>query len=182
MGDADCVVLGSVSSKVRRWVGGTDPSFYSAFKLPFLLQPVSYILHFYTCHLKKKKKPHPLLIVQPENHGSGTAILIPAELLQHAAASLALSPLLRCWHLLPRGGSGRPGDRSVAPAHLFPPAAHRAQHNPQHRHSTKNCLGGRPVSQEPYEVCWPGDTLLGNAFPETPTEPFWNLPPSALLT
>ena len=63
------------------------------------------------------KKSHPLLIVQPENHGSRMDILIPEELLQHRAASLALSPLLRCWFLLPRGGWGRPGDRNIVPAH-----------------------------------------------------------------
>lgn len=123
--------------------------------LPLCLQgsipPSACFIYIAFLHMSfEEKKPHPLLIVQPENHGSGTAILIPAELLQHAAASLALSSLLRCWRLLPRGGWGCPGDRSVAPAHLFPPAAHRAQHDPQHRHSTKKCPGGRPVSQEPY--------------------------------
>ena len=155
MGDANCIVLGSVSSQVRQGVGGMDPSFSSALKLSFCLLPVSYILHFYkTCHLKKKKiedkKSHPLLIVQPENHGSRMDILIPEELLQHRAASLALSPLLRRWCLLPRGGWGRPGDRNIVPAHWFPPAAHRARHDPRYCHSMKKCLGRCPVSQEPH--------------------------------
>ena len=120
--------------------------------LPFCLQasilPSACFIYIAFLHMSfEEKKSHPLLTVQPENHGCRTAILTPAELLQHTAASLAI---LRCWRFLPRGGWGCPGDRSVAPAHLFPPAAHRAQHDPQHRHSMKKCPGGRPVSQEPH--------------------------------
>lgn len=124
----------------------------------------------------EEKKSHPLLIVQPENHGSRMDILIPAELLQHMAASLALSPLLRCWRLLPRGGWGPVLSCPV----LF--LSWGQEHRPCPLIPTCCTQGPARPSVLPLREEMPGRTssltgttlsvaagghLLGNAFPET---------------
>lgn len=113
--------------------------------------------------------------VHLENHGSRTVIPNPTELFQLMFTSLAPPLLLKCWRLLPRGGWWCPGDRNLAPAHLFPSAAHKAQPRPSVLPTPwRNARAG--VQSHKNHKHGRSETLLGKVFPEKVKEPFWNLP------
>lgn len=69
--------------------------------------------------------------------------------------------------------------QDVAPPPDCLPAAHRAQHDPQHRHSMKKCPGGHPVLTGTILSVLAGGHPAWKCISWETQEPFWNLPPSA---
>lgn len=85
-----------------------------------------FMLHFYTCHLKKKQpqllKEYSLKTTAPGPLFQSLAVSFPGIF-----TALKSSIVLKCVTHLPRGGWECPEEDTVLLSLLFPSAAHRAQ-------------------------------------------------------